>query len=98
MIPDGTHTAVVDRIEDGPAALEVTADGQQHELLLSIERLPSEARRADAVLELDVRDGDVVDARYDPEETETHKNRAQSRFDRLSERAPDGDPDDPTSG
>jgi hypothetical protein len=98
MIPDGTYIAVVDRIEDGLAALEVTTDEQRHELLVEPGELPSEARTADAVLEIDIRSGDIVEMEYDPESTADRTERAQSRFDRLSQRAPDDDSDGPTSG
>ncbi len=97
MIPDGTYTAVVDRIEDGLAAVEVTTDEQRHELLVSVGELPAEARQADAVLEIEVRDEDLVAARYDPAATEDRTDRAQSRFDQLSRRPPDHDTDGSTS-
>jgi hypothetical protein len=98
MIPDGTYTAVVDRIEDGLAALEVMRDERRHELLVQLGELPSEARKADAVLKIEIRSGDIVEVQYDPESTDDRKERAQSRFDRLSQRAPDDDSDGPTSG
>lgn len=114
QIPDGTHTAVVDRIEDGVAALVVDrpidtasesnaqteesngsndADDRPDrigELLLDPERLPPEARRADAVVELTVTDGTIRSITADPEATRERKEAAQSRFDRLSRR-PDED-------
>jgi hypothetical protein len=96
MIPDGTYTAVVDRIEDGLVAMEVTTDEQRHELLVSVGELPAEARQADAVLEIEVRDGDPVAARYDPAATEDRADKAQSRFDQLSRRPPEDGPDDST--
>jgi hypothetical protein len=98
MIPDGTYTAVIDRIEDGLAALEVTTDERRHELLVQPGELPSEARKADAVLEIEIRSGDVVEMQYDPESTEDRKERAQSRFDRLSQRAPDDETDESGPG
>jgi hypothetical protein len=97
MIPDGTYTAVVDRIEDGLVAMEVTTDERRHELLVPVSELPAEARQADAVLEIEVRDGDPVAARYDPAATEERTDGAQSRFDQLSRRPPDDDTDDSTS-
>lgn len=81
-------TAVVDRVEDGTAALELD-DGQRRELLVDADRLPDPARRADAVLEVTV-DGDtVLAASYDPEATRRRARRARERFDRLAERPDD---------
>jgi uncharacterized protein YdaT len=94
MIPDGTYMAVVDRIEDGLAALEVTTDERRHELLVQPGELPSEARKADAVIKIKVQDNEVVKAQYDPEATESRKDRAQSRFDQLSQRVPEESTDE----
>lgn len=108
MIPDDTYTAVVDRIEDGLATLELTAaadadetdDGrgsegrrERHELVVEPQTLPPDARHANAVLRVAVRDGEVVDATYDEAETEARAESAQDRFDGLSQRAP-SDSDD----
>ncbi|UPV99888.1 DUF3006 domain-containing protein [Halorussus gelatinilyticus] len=56
-------------------------------------RLPADARRRDAVLELDVTNGFVVSMAYDAAATERRTDSAQSRFDRLAER-PDDDSDE----
>lgn len=94
MIPDGTYTAVVDRIEDGLATLELADDGDRYELVVDPEELPDPACHADAVLHVAVDDGDLVDATYDDAETEARRERSQSRFDRLSRRpSRDGDAD-----
>ncbi|PSQ02788.1 DUF3006 domain-containing protein [Halobacteriales archaeon QS_5_70_17] len=103
---DGEYTAVVDRVEDGLAVLLLEADGETvDDLLVPPERLPRRARTAGAVLTVVVEDGDLIEARYRPEETRERAERAQSRFDRLAERPPkrddraseddrrDGDPD-----
>lgn len=90
-LPDGTHTAVVDRLEDELAALEVTTEAERFELNLEVARLPSEARHADAVLTLTVEDGALTDISYDADETVERRERSQSRFDRLSSRPPDDD-------
>ncbi len=106
MIPDDTYTAVVDRVEDGLATLELTAAAdadetddsggserrrERHELVVDPETLPPDARRADAVLRVTVRDGDLADATYDETETEDRAESAQDRFDRLSKRPPGDD-------
>lgn len=89
MIPDGTYTAVVDRIEDDLATLLLEADGEDaYQLDVDPCVLPADARQADAVLTVEVSGGELLDAVYQPEETETRQESARSRFDRLSERAP----------
>jgi hypothetical protein len=96
VIPDGRYVAVVDRIEDGLAAVIPQADGEAvDELLVDPETLPESARHADAVLEIVVVDGEIHEVTYDAEETERRKEAAQSRFDRLSKRPPK-DADDET--
>lgn len=91
-IPDGTYTAVVDRIEDGLAALVVEgSETTVGELVVPPEELPEPARQADAVVTIDVIDGDLTAVSYDPEETDRRADRAQSRFDRLSSRPPSDD-------
>lgn len=95
MIPDGTYTAVLDRIEDGLAALEISTDDERYELLVAPEELPPEGRHADAVLSVCIEDETVTAATYDPEETERRGEAAQDRFDRLSRRPPDSESDTP---
>jgi hypothetical protein len=92
VIPDGEYTAVVDRIEDGSAAILVEEDGTDaYELAVEPSDLPSDAQAADAVLTVVVRNGELVDAHYEPAETEKRRASAQHRFDRLSERPPSDD-------
>jgi hypothetical protein len=87
MIPDGQYTAVVDRIEDGLAAVLLEEDGRDaYELLVEPAELPEDGQHANAVLTVEVQDGELVKASYDPDETEERRDSAQSRFDRLSER------------
>jgi len=89
MIPDGEYKAVVDRIEDTLAALELSdADGNRYSLGIAEDELPTQARHADAVLQVTVAEGELVDETYQPEETTTRKQETQDRFDRLSQRAP----------
>ena len=88
MIPDGEHTAVLDRVEDGRAAFEVAVDdGDRREVVVPTDRLPDDAA-VDSVVTLRVADATVVDVTVDPDATETRERRARRRFDRLSERPP----------
>ena len=40
------------------------------------------------IIGIELQDGDLVEAQFDSEETETRKERAQSQFHRLSRRPP----------
>ena len=92
MIPDGQYTAIVDRIEDGHATLLLEENGEDaHELVVYPEALPSNGRYSDAILTIEITDGELAEATYRPDETETRQESAQSRFDRLSERPPSDD-------
>ena len=89
MIPDGSYTAVVDRIEDGYAAILLEVDGEDaHELVVDVSELPANGRHADAVLAVEIVDGKLVEERYKPDETEKRRDASRERFDRLSERPP----------
>ncbi|WP_336326466.1 DUF3006 domain-containing protein [Halovenus sp. HT40] len=93
MIPDGQYTAVVDRIENGLAAVLLEENGTDaYELLVEPAELPEDGQHADAVLNIEVRGEEVVEARYEASETEERLESAQSRFDRLSKR-PQSDDD-----
>ena len=94
-IPDGRYLAVLDRFEatdpaddgDDLAVLLLESDEQVvAERTVPAWRLPEDARRQDAVLELGVSNGYVVSMSYDPEITGERVDAAQSRFDRLAER------------
>lgn len=99
MIPDGTYTAVVDRIEDELAVLEVEVGDAVDELVVEATALPAAAGRADAVLTVDIEDGDLVAATHDSAETAGRRERARERFDRLSSRPPSTDDgEDETNG
>ncbi|MFC7059940.1 DUF3006 domain-containing protein [Halovenus salina] len=92
MIPDGQYTAVVDRIEDGLAAVVLEEDATDaYELLVEPAELPEDGQHADAVLSVEMQDGELVEARYEASETKERRESAQSRFDRLSERPPSDD-------
>ncbi|UPV73853.1 DUF3006 domain-containing protein [Halorussus limi] len=101
-LADGRYTAVLDRFETTDPA----GDGDRLAVLLLESgesvvaertvpawRLPADARRQDAVLELVVKNGFVVSTEFDPESTERRTESAQSRFDRLAER-PDDESDE----
>ncbi|WP_436936531.1 DUF3006 domain-containing protein [Halovenus marina] len=89
MIPDGEYTAVVDRIEDGLASVLIEKDGTDaYELVVEPSELPEDGQHADAVLSVEIRDGELVAAAYEASETEERRESAQNRFDRLSQRPP----------
>lgn len=96
MVDDGTYTAVLDRFEvdatdERLAVLVLEAAGETvGDLAVPATDLPERARTQDAVLRVEVADGEIAAATYRPEETERRAETARSRFDRLSER-PDED-------
>jgi hypothetical protein len=86
---DGTYTAVLDRIEDDLAVLEVTDDEDDtHELVVDFAALPEAGRHPDAVFEVEMVAGELQTAIYDELRSESRKEDAQDRFDRLSSRPP----------
>lgn len=84
----GTRTAVLDRVVDGETAvLLVEEDGAVvDELTVPVDRLPDDGRTEGAVFTATIRDGELAGLTYRPEETESRRESAQDRFDRLSER------------
>jgi hypothetical protein len=94
MIPDGEYTAVVDRIEETLATLEVGSGDERYNLVVGEEELPDDGCHVDAVLQVSIVDDELADAEYQPDETEQRKADAQSRFDQLSQRPPDTDEGD----
>jgi hypothetical protein len=94
-LADGCYTAVVDSVEDGVATVFFEDDGEEvGDAILDASDLPERARHADAVLQVTVVDGALVGSEYDAERTADRAERAQDRFDRLSERPPsDGERD-----
>ena len=89
------YVAVVDRFEGDEAVLLLERDTEVvGDLVVPREALPPDARTQDAVLRVEIDDGALLDVQYDHEETEQRRDRAQSRFDRLAERPPDGDTTD----
>jgi hypothetical protein len=88
MLVDGTYTAVVDAIEDGLATVFFEQDGEEvGNAILAASVLPEDGRHADAIFTVSV-DSQAVTWDYEPKTTEDRKEAAQSRFDRLSSRAP----------
>ena len=96
MIPDGTHTAVVDRFEDTQerrvAVLVVEGEHKPlGDLLVEPAELPEDACHQDAVVQVTIKDGDLREIVYDESETHERQEDAQSRFDRLARRPPSDD-------
>jgi hypothetical protein len=97
MPADGTYTGIVDRFEGEHAVVLLEADGETvGERVLDRTRLPEDADHVDAVLRVEIRDGDVVDTSYEPGESERRSERAQRRFDELSSRPPSADEESDT--
>lgn len=84
----GARTAVLDRIVDGETAvLLVEEDGEVvDELTVPVDRLPGDGRTEGAVFTATFSDGELAGLTYRPAETESRRESAQDRFDRLSER------------
>jgi hypothetical protein len=93
MTLDGDYRAVLDRIEGGLAVLELNDDGDLAELRVTLDHLPPVARRQDAILEVTLRDGQLVDATYDRRATRRRRQQSQRRFDNLSRRPPKDEDD-----
>lgn len=87
--PSGTFTAVVDRFEGDRAVLVLERNGETAgEFVTDAGTLPDDGRHVDAVLEVTLREGELVAVEDRPAETEARGERAQRRFDRLSRRPP----------
>ncbi|QZP39393.1 DUF3006 domain-containing protein [Halobaculum magnesiiphilum] len=93
-VPDGEHTAVVDRFEGELAVLEVTTPDGLRQLVVDEGELPEDGRHQDAVLEVTVESQELVDATYNERETESRAESAQDRFDQLSNRLGSDNSDD----
>lgn len=90
MISDGQYTAVVDRLEGAVAVVLLEADGETvGDFDVPRSDLPREGRHVDAVFDVRVEDGDVVDVDYAEAETNRRRESAQRRFDRLARRPDD---------
>lgn len=95
-MPDGTYTAVIDRIVDGKHAVLLIedADAVIDQRVVSRTALPEEGQTEGMVLEVVFDDDEIVDIAVKPEVTEQRKQAAQERFERLSERPPARETDD----
>jgi hypothetical protein len=88
-LADGCYTAVVDSVEDGFATVFFEDEGEEiGNAVLDDSSLPEAARHDDAVLRVTIAGGELVESEYDAERTADRADRAQDRFDRLSERPP----------
>lgn len=89
------YTGVVDRFEGDQAVVILERDGNAvGDLVVDRDRLPQDARHVDAVLTVRVEDDELAGLSYRPDETDDRRERAQDRFDRLSQRPEEGDEGD----
>ena len=94
-MPTKHVTGVIDRFEADLAVILLEEDGAVvDEKVVERDELPSEADHADAVLDVELTDGEITELSYDRDETVRRKDRAQSRFDRLAERPPNENDDE----
>ena len=81
-----TYTTTLDRIVDGQTAVLLLEEDDetvdQHDV--DVTTLPSEAQHEGAVLEVAVEASELSEAEYRPEVTQSRKESAQERLDRLS--------------
>jgi len=87
---NGTFTGVIDRIVDGETAVILIEDDGEvvDEYNLSVENIPSKSDEG-AVLQVRIEDGEIVQMDYLDKKTESRRQAAQDKFDRLSERLSD---------
>lgn len=90
MTLDGEYVAVLDRFEDDLAVLLIE-EGEETvgELAVPRSELPADACHQDAILQVSLQNGTLVDVDYDEDETRQRSRDAQGRFDRLARRPPD---------
>ncbi|OYR62532.1 DUF3006 domain-containing protein [Halorubrum ezzemoulense] len=88
-LPNGEYTAVVDSIEDGLATVFFEQDGEEvGNAVVEPDELPADGQHADVILKVEICDGAIFSAQYEPDQTEARSNTAQERFDQLSQRPP----------
>jgi len=86
-LTDGEYTAVVDTIEDDLATVFFEQDGEEvGSAVIDAETLPADARHADAILTVGITTGEISEIDYEPDRSDSRKQAAQDRFDRLSSR------------
>lgn len=94
MTEDGTYTAVLDRFEDELAVLLLEEGGETiGEVVVSREGLPEDGRHVDAILEVEIEDGELLEATYVEGKTTERAEDSQRRFDELSQRPPSDEDD-----
>ena len=86
----GTYTAVVDRIVDGKTAVLLIEDGDEviDQFDINTEELPEKVGEG-GVLTVEVDNNEITSVEYLEDETNSRRQAAQERLDRLSERLPD---------
>ena len=86
----GTYTAVVDRIVDGKTAVLLIEDGDEviDQFDINTEELPEKVGEG-GVLIVEVDNNEITSVEYLEDETNSRRQAAQERLDRLSERLPD---------
>ncbi len=87
-----TYTATLDRIVDGQTAVLLLEEGETVDQLdVGVTTLPPEAQHEGAVLEITVEASELCEAEYLPDTTQSRKESAQERLERLSKRLSDRD-------
>ncbi|OVE82897.1 DUF3006 domain-containing protein [Natronolimnobius baerhuensis] len=88
-----TYIATLDRIVDGQTAVLLLEENGKtvDQLDVDVTKLPPEAQHEGAVLEIAVEAGEFCDAEYRPDATQSRKESAQERLDRLSTKLSDRD-------
>ena len=85
------YRGVLDRFEDDIAVVLLEQDGETvDDIAIPREQLPEEGRYQDAIFAVEMVDGEIATLSYRSEKTTERAEEAQSRFDRLSQRPPDG--------
>lgn len=85
------YRGVLDRFEDDLAVVLLEQDGETvDDIAIPRDQLPKEGRHQDAIFTVEMVDGEAETLSYGPEETTRQAEEAQSRFEQLSQRPPDG--------
>ena len=81
-----TYTATLDRIVDGRTAVLLLEEDDEtvDQLDVDVTTLPPEAQHEGAVLEITVEASELCEVEYLPEVTQSRKESAQERLNRLS--------------
>ena len=81
-----TYTATLDRIVDGQTAVLLLEEDDEtvDQLDVDVTTLPPAAQHEGAVLEIAVEASELYKAEYLPEVTQSRKESAQERLERLS--------------